>query len=218
MLLMDLLVALPAFVAAVVVISATPGPAFALIVRRTAVRGRACGLATILGLELGLYAWALLVASGVAVIALSEIGFLVLKIAGCIVLAYLAARSFHSWWKLRKESGRPAEPTTTEGRQPPSRSGAVVEGFAVQMANPKAAIFLLSLYPQFVPRNYPLLQTTALLGLLQVAVETVIYLALALAVHRAGGWFRRSVVRRRLEAVTSTVLVGLGVRLATSHR
>jgi len=35
-----------------------------------------------------------------------------------------------------------------------------------------------------------------------------------LAIHRLGGFLQRSRVRRALEAVTGTVLVGLGVRLA----
>lgn len=89
-----LVAVLPAFVAAAVIVSAPPGPGFALVVRRTALRGRAYGFAAIIGLEVGLYSWALLVASGAAVVALSEVGFLVLKVVGCSVLAYLAIRSF----------------------------------------------------------------------------------------------------------------------------
>ena len=88
----------------------------------------------------------------------------------------------------------------------------------VQLANPKAAVFLLALYPQFVPDDRPLFATTAVLGLLQVAVEICVYGALALGVARAGSWFRSSVVRRRLEATTGAVLVALGVRLALSDR
>ncbi len=55
---------------------------------------------------------------------------------------------------------------------------------------------------------------SAALGLLQVTVETVLYVGLAAAVGRASGWFRRPRIRRRLEAVTGTVLVCLGVRVA----
>ena len=43
---------LPAFCLAVVAVSMTPGPAFALIVRRTALRGLRYGLATVVGLEI----------------------------------------------------------------------------------------------------------------------------------------------------------------------
>jgi len=46
----------------------------------------------------------------------------------------------------------------------------------------------------------------------------VLYLSLAASVSSAGGWFRRPSIRRRMEAVSGTVLVGLGLRVAaTSH-
>ena len=62
----------------------------------------------------------------------------------------------------------------------------------------------------------PLFQTAAILGVIQVAIETLPYVGLALAVHRAGGWFRRSVVRRRLQAATGTVLLGCATRAKPS--
>jgi threonine/homoserine/homoserine lactone efflux protein len=46
----------------------------------------------------------------------------------------------------------------------------------------------------------------------------VLYLALAAGVARAGAWFRRPRIRSRLEVVSGTVLVGLGLRVAVSGR
>ena len=80
----------------------------------------------------------------------------------------------------------------------------------MQLANPKAAVFMIAFYPQFVPADGPVFATTALLGLLQITIETGLYLALAAGVARAGSWFRRPRIRRRLEAVSGTVLIGLG--------
>ncbi len=48
--------------------------------------------------------------------------------------------------------------------------------------------------------------------------ETGFYLALAYGVGRAGVFFRRSKIRRRLDAVAGTVLIALGVRVAVSSR
>jgi threonine/homoserine/homoserine lactone efflux protein len=86
----------------------------------------------------------------------------------------------------------------------------------VQLANPKAAVFMIAFYPQFVPADGPVFTTTALLGLFQITLETVLYLSLAAGVARAGAWFRRPRIRRRLEAVSGTVLVALGLRVAAS--
>jgi threonine/homoserine/homoserine lactone efflux protein len=209
---------LPAFVLAVVLVSASPGPAFALVVRRTALRGLGYGVATIAGLELGLYVWALLVASGFAVVAASEAGYVVLKILGCCVLLWLALRSFRAWYAERTRPDDSAPDASVPHAPARGPVWAVGEGFVVQLANPKAAVFLLALYPQFVPADRPLFATTAVLGVLQVAVECCVYGALALGVARADRWFRRSAVRRRLEAVTGTVLLALGLRLALSDR
>ena len=56
----------------------------------------------------------------------------------------------------------------------------------MQLANPKAAVFMIAFYPQFVPADGPVFTTTALLGLLQITVETALYLGLAAGVARAG--------------------------------
>ena len=62
---------------------------------------------------------------------------------------------------------------------------AFAEGVVVQLANPKAAVFMIAFYPQFVPADRPLFVTTAWLALLQVVLETALYLALAAGVARA---------------------------------
>lgn len=77
---------------------------------------------------------------------------------------------------------------------------------------------MVAFYPQFVPADRPLFATTAGLALLQVMIETVFYTGLAYVVGRAGATFRSSRVRRRIDAVLGTVLVGLGVRVALSSR
>jgi threonine/homoserine/homoserine lactone efflux protein len=95
---------------------------------------------------------------------------------------------------------------------------ALGEGLAVQLANPKAAVFMVAFYPQFVPANRNLFATTAALAVLQVAIETVLYMGLAAGVGRARGWFSRPSVRRRLEYASGTLLVGLGLRVAASSQ
>lgn len=99
-----------------------------------------------------------------------------------------------------------------------SNRAAFVEGVLVQLANPKAAVFMFAFYPQFVPADGPVLAWTAALALLQVLAETALYLGLAAAVGRASTWFSRATIRRRLEATSGTVLIALGLRVATTSR
>jgi threonine/homoserine/homoserine lactone efflux protein len=214
----DVVASLPAFVLAVVLISASPGPAMALILRRAALRGFSAAVPTVLGLELGLYLWALAAAAGfAALVAASETAYLALRVVGALVLLYLGARSLRSAWHQRRHGPDvPTEARLGEQRSA-GRAGAARafgEGLLVQLANPKAAVFMLAFYPQFVPADAPLFATTAALALLQVAIETALYLGLAAGVARTGAWFRRPVVRRRMEALSGSVLVALGARVA----
>ena len=200
-----------AFLLAVLVVTATPGPAMALIVRRAGLQGFRPAVATVLGLEAGLYVWALLAGLGLAaLVAASEVAYLVLRVVGAAVLIALGVRALLA---ARRGSD---EPVSDARPHRPWR--AFVEGLVVQLANPKAAVFVLALYTQFVPPGARVLTTVLLLAALQVVVETVLYLSLAAAVGSAGAWFRRSRVRRGLDAVSGTVLVGLGLRVAVTAR
>lgn len=202
---------LVAFLLAVVVVTATPGPAFALIVRRAALQGFRPAIATVLGLELGLFIWAVLAGLGLAaVVAASSVAYWLLRVVGAVVLLYLGMRAL-----LAARRGGDAVTAPLPAR-PPWR--AFVEGLLVQLANPKAAVFVLALYTSFVPANVRVLPIVLLLATLQVSVETALYLGLAAAVGGAGALMRRSRVRRGLDAASGSVLVALGLRLATSAR
>ena len=210
---MDVLASLPAFVLAVLLISASPGPAMALIFRRAALRGLRGAVPTVLGLELGLYVWALFAGAGfAALVAASEVAYLVLRIIGAAVLLVLGFRAWRAAWRGRGTPVAAEELPARHGRW----WGSFAEGVVVQLANPKAAVFMIAFYPQFVPADGRIFATTAVLGLLQITLETGLYLALAAGVARAGTRFSRPRIRARLEAVSGTVLIALGVRVAVS--
>ncbi len=86
---------------------------------------------------------------------------------------------------------------------------------ATNLANPKAAIFMIAFFPQFIPAGYPVLPTTLALAALQVTVEFTLYALLALGVGRARRVFTRPRVRVALEGASGTVLIALGLRVAT---
>jgi threonine/homoserine/homoserine lactone efflux protein len=204
---------LPAFALAVLLISVAPGPAMALILRRAALRGVAGTLPTVLGLEVGMFVWALFAGAGfAALVAASEVAYLVLRVMGAAVLLCLGVRAWVAAWRDR---GQPVPPDALrlDGHR---WWAAFAEGAVVQLANPKAAILMIAFYPQFVPADGAVFLTTALFGAVQVLLEIVFYLILTAGVASAAAWFRRPRIRRRIEAVTGTVLVALGLRVAVS--
>ena len=207
--------ALPAFLLAVLVIAASPGPAFALIIQRAGTRGFARTVPTVLGIEVGLFAWALAVGLGLAaLVAASEVAFLALKVVGVLFLAYLGIKALRTGWKLRGQQGDlPLEPHTGLT----GHAGAFAEALGVQLSNPKAAVFLFAFYPPFMSVDAPLASAVQL-GLIQVLVETVLYLALALGVSRTAAWFRTARIRRRFEYISGGILLALAARLAFATR
>jgi threonine/homoserine/homoserine lactone efflux protein len=199
--------ALLAFLPVAVLVIVTPGPDTAITIRGTLLGGRRGGVLTALGAISGQMVWTLAASAGVTAILLaSEPAFLVVKFAGAAYLVYLGVHALWTAWR-----GEPVEVAT--GPRLDSRT-AYRQGLMSDLGNPKIAAFFTSLLPQF---------STAFLGMLALGVVfamlTFAWLVLyATVVAKAGDVLRRPRIRRSIEAVTGTVLIALGVRLATEQR
>ena len=210
---------LPAFLLAVTLIWAAPGPAMLLVIRRAALRGARPALATVLGLGAGLFVWAMLAALGLgAVVAASQVAYDILRVTGAAFLVGVGLRALYWSWRFRGHHTQEDQQEFARHARRGGSWGAFAEGVVVQLANPKIAVFILAFYPQFFPADAAILPTTAVLALAQVAAETGMYLPILAAVDRAGPWLQRPTVQRRLEAVSGAVLVGLGLRVAVTTR
>jgi threonine/homoserine/homoserine lactone efflux protein len=199
-----------AFVPIAVLVTLTPGPSTAMIVRSALRGGWRCGVLTVLANEVGVLAWALLSALGVsALVAASEVAFVTLKIGGAALLVLFGLQAL-----LRKSQGVEVAPEPA----PAAAGWAFRDGLVTSLANPKLAVFFVSLLPQFVPRGQGTLAAALEMALLIVVFDLVWYVSLALAIDRV----RRAVVgsrlARRIQQSTGVVLVGLGARLALAHR
>ena len=187
-------------VSAVVII--TPGQDTALTIRNTLLGGRRSGVFTAVGVSAGQAVWALATSAGVAaVLQRSEPAFVVVKLAGAAYLVFLGLQTLVP--ALRPRGAMPK--ASPRGR--PLR-----QGLLSNLGNPKMAIFFTSLLPQFA--TGPSFGALLLLGLVFCSLTLVWLTAYAFAVAKAGDFFRRSRVRRALDALTGAVLVALGLRLA----
>jgi threonine/homoserine/homoserine lactone efflux protein len=211
---------LPGFVLAVALLAMVPGPATALVIRQTIRDGRRTALLTTAGNEVGLLGWAIASAVGLAaLVAASQVAYDAIRVAGAVVLIGLGVQSL-----LEHRRGGPGPVPDEVDAGPPRplgrgrRLAAFRIGLLSNLANPKAAVFAFSFYPQFIPRGAPVLATTLLLAGIQLVVDTTWYVLVAWLVNRARAVMRSAAVRRRLERLTGLVLIGLGARLATDHR
>ncbi|WP_281180211.1 LysE family translocator [Nocardia acidivorans] len=85
-------------------------------------------------------------------------------------------------------------------------------------ANPKAAVFGLTILPQFLPSHGPVLPTVIILAAIQLVIDTLWCVGVVLAADRAGAWLRRTEIRQRVERALAAILIGLGLGLAADAR
>lgn len=198
------------FVLACAVIALSPGPATVLLVRQSVRGQRRTALATVFGIEAGVLAWAIAAAFGLsALLIASEVAYTVLRVIGVCVLLWIGGQAIWSARKSRDTVGPHQLPLS------PVRPGAGFRaGLLTNLANPKAAVFAISFLPQFVPPGAPVRATLLLFAVVWVAVDLSWYLTFVLLLTRISRWLVRPKVRRRLEQVSGTVLIGLGIKLA----
>jgi threonine/homoserine/homoserine lactone efflux protein len=197
---------LMAFIGTAVIIALTPGADTALVVRNALVAGAPAARRTALGTSTGLLVWGAASGCGVAAVlnASAEV-FTAVKIAGAVYLIWLGLKAI-------RHAGAQEQP----GR---SRHGSAFrQGLFCNLLNPKAGIFFTALLPQFVSPQDPALLVSLLLTAIAAATSLAWLSVYATVVPRAGDVLRRPPVRRALDRVTGVVLIGLGVRLASTRR
>jgi threonine/homoserine/homoserine lactone efflux protein len=200
------------FSAFAALLTITPGPDTALVIRNTLRAGRRTGIIAAAGICSGLLVWSTLAGLGVTgLLTVSRRAYDVLRLAGAAYLIYLGVRSLVG----RGPKDDDEEPL------PSGRSRGVVSfntGVLSNLLNPKVGVFYITVLPQFIPPEGNVLPLALLLGAIH-AVEGMIWLtAIAWAVTKAGRFVRHPRIRRRLEAVTGVVLVGFGLRVALDRR
>jgi threonine/homoserine/homoserine lactone efflux protein len=201
------------FVAISVIVIITPGPDTALTIRNTLLGDRRSGIFTALGVVAGQVTWALATAIGIAALLVaSEPAFTAVKLLGAAYLILLGAQA------LLAALGKRAIPKVAGARSRLRPGAAFRQGVISNLGNPKMAAFFPALLPQFAPTGGPSFPALLALGLVFCSLTLVWLVAYAVAVAKAGDVLRRPSIRRVFEALTGTVLIALGLRLAAERR
>lgn len=199
------------FTAAAAVLTATPGPDMLLIASRSLSQGRTAGLLTYAGIAIGSYLQAFAAAFGLSqLFILVPTAYDALRWVGAAYLAYLA------WTTLRSQAPLFA----------PGRVAAVplrrifLQGLWTNLLNPKMALFMLALLPQFLK---PELGSIALQVIVLATILNVMgFLAngvVILAASRIGqALASRPALARLPQRLMGAVFGGLAIRLALASR
>ncbi|MFI9403089.1 LysE family translocator [Nocardia sp. NPDC052316] len=206
---------LPQFLLACVILAALPGPATALFLQRSVRDGRKAGLAAVAGNEIGVLGWNLAGAAGLSVLLVANRYMnTAMHIIGAVVLIWLGVQAWRGA-RTDVEFGGAMTKMLPSGRTPAAAFRASLVSIA---ANPKAAVFGLTILPQFLPSSGPVLPTIFILVAIQLVVDTAWCVGIVLAADQAGSWLRRTGIRQRIERALGAILIALGLGLAADAR
>lgn len=215
---MDPVSALIAFSLAAGLLTVTPGLDTALVLRTAAVDGPGAAMGAGIGVCCGVMAWGLVAALGLgALLAVSELAFRALQIAGAAYLIWLGLGMLRSAVRPRAAGlAVPAVPVRSPGRT--ERARWLVRGLLTNLLNPKVGVFYVSFLPQFIPLGADVVGFSVLLAAIHAAMGVLWFGLLVLATRPFARALGRPAVTRSLDATTGTVLVAFGVRLALDRR
>ncbi|MFE0452783.1 LysE family translocator [Streptomyces sp. NPDC058914] len=218
------------FLGVVLVAYVVPGPDF-LVVVRSAAEHPSKGRAAALGAQAGLCVHMLAAAAGLSVIATrSPVVYDGIKLLGAAYLVFLGARAVLAARRAARERRAANKDTAGASRYgahsppgPPApqdgpaqgrwRTG-FTQGLLTNVLNPKAALFFLSVLPQFVDGGGSMAHQIFFLGMLDVLIGIVYWFALVVVAARLRALLGRPKIRHRWELTTGWLFIAIGVSVA----
>jgi len=195
-----------AFVVAIIIFLAIPGPGNLALITSTGKGGIRGGLAATLGVIAGdqVLMW-LAVAGVAALLAATPTAFSMVQWVGAAYLAWLG-------WKMLTAQPGDAPVLNIRPRQ------YFQQAAAITLLNPKAIVFYMAFFPLFVdPARHQGLITFAAMALTIAALTFVYGLVVVLLTHHLAERLRANPrITRGLEKLAGVFLIGFGVKLALS--
>ncbi|NKQ54881.1 LysE family translocator [Amycolatopsis sp. K13G38] len=192
----------------VILVVLAPGPDTLVTLKNALSGGTRGGLLSTWGILIGNLLQGTAVGLGLgALIVRSQPLFLAVRWAGVVYLCYLGFQALRGAWRgdYRKLDEFGARSTSFRRWR---------EGFLSNVTNPKVLALYLSVLPQFLDPGKTSAWDALVLAYTVAILGAVWLLVLVMLVHRVRAWLQRRRVRRSLDAVTGTALVGFGVALA----
>ena len=195
-----------AFVVAIIIFLAIPGPGNLALITSTGKGGIRGGLAATLGVIAGdqVLMW-LAVAGVAALLAATPAAFSAVQWVGAAYLAWLG-------WKMLTAQPGDAPVLNIRPRQ------YFQQAAAITLLNPKAIVFYMAFFPLFVdPSRHQGLATFGAMALTIAALTFLYGLVVVLLTHHLAERLRANPrITRTLEKLAGVFLIGFGVKLALS--
>jgi len=186
----------------------SPGPDLVMAVRNSISYGRLVGMMTALGFGFGVVVHVIYTSLGLAVlVSQSVIFFNIIKVIGALYLLYVGIKALRS-------NGLETINLDNDVKKPSiSYRKAFTQGFITNLFNPKATLFFLALFSQFIHPNAPV-WIYAFYGSICFTLVVVWFclVSIFLTIPSIRNRFIR--VSKWVDKVCGAVFIGLGIKLA----
>jgi len=177
----------------------SPGPSLAVVLRNTMVGGRRQGVLCGIGHGIGFGIYAFLAAAGIATaLTLHESTETILKWGGIFLLLFLGVKF------LKASMGEPYESSNEDSHGPSGRAG-FAQGFAISLANPKIAAWIVALYAPFIEADISI-ETLFGMGLLGMTIDGTWYVTVATVLTRGDGVSKLRAQARKIDAAMGVLM------------
>jgi threonine/homoserine/homoserine lactone efflux protein len=206
----QLLLNVPAFVLATLLLVMVPGQGVAMVLRQSILGGSKAAFLSAIGNCVGILTWAIASAIGLsAIFAQSQTAYSILKWVG---VTYLVFVSLQTLFALRHEFGK----FDLESRSEVTDWASFRLGLITNLTNVKAAVYAVAFLPAFVPSNFSLAWGIFIFGSIWAIVSITWNIFLIWTVKRSSVYIQKPIVRRTLTAISAIGIMGLAVGLALS--
>ena len=193
------------FMATALIIELTPGPNMAWLVMLSLSEGRRAGYVAAVGIAGGLLFIAMLSAIGLAaLISTTPSLYDALRWAGVLFLLFLAWEG----WRKAGESSLTVTSTNTAQH--------ILRGFVINALNPKAALFYVTVLPEFISREGDAQSQAFLLAVTSVSIATLVHISLVAGAGRLRAFIENEKQNRIIRRILSAGLVFVALWLFIS--
>jgi threonine/homoserine/homoserine lactone efflux protein len=199
-----------AFVVGTIIVCGTPGPNMLQVMNSSMRHGLRPALFTMGGCLAGVYILFTASMLGVGVF-LQEFpaAFDALCYLGAVYLVYLGARAW-----FNKEVPVPAEEEIITH----SRKHIFIDGFLVSISNPKALLFAVAFFPQFINPDKPQAIQFAILLATFAVIEISWYMLYACGGRSLAALMKKAGFRKNFERFTGSLFIMFGIFLIAKPR
>jgi homoserine/homoserine lactone efflux protein len=200
-----------AFVVIETALCLTPGPAVLLVLSQALTRGSLRAIWSITGILTANTAYFILSATGVGAILLASYDlFFAIKWLGAAYLVWLGVGALLG--KSKTLLVRRGDVSPVHG------SRLFLNGFILQMSNPKALLFFTALLPQFINPHAAIVPQVVILAITSVFIEFFVQLFYALLAGRAAHLASQPRFARITDRIAGSLLIGAGIGMAALRR